>query len=211
MYDALCCFRHHQESSSSVYNDNVSVVSIIPVYDETDNELKCLVESIKQQQQQQDETYDKRLICIIEDHGKLKALFVLTNVIDTVELPYMSWKQQLLQLTITFGHSNDCPCIIIVKDKNMGKRDSLILSHDTFNVPRSLNTTNTEFRCTLRDRISLLYGIQTFTHMFCTDADTIICVDSFRYLIETIETKKAIAACGLVVVNNPSFQDVDED
>ena len=65
MYDTLCCFRHHQESSSSVYNDNVSVVSIIPVYDKTDNELKCLVESIKQQQQQQDETYDKRLICII--------------------------------------------------------------------------------------------------------------------------------------------------
>ena len=97
----------------------------------------------------------------------------------------MSWKQQLLQLTVMFGKSNDCPCIIIVNDKNMGKRDSLILSHDTFNVPRLLDITNTEFRHNLRNHISRVYGLYSFTHMFCTDAETRICTDSFGYLIET--------------------------
>ena len=199
------CFECYQKPSSlNDSNTHVSVVSIIPVYDETEEELKYLVESIKQQQQNDDES--TRLICIIEDHGKLKSMFVLTEIIDTVLMSYVSWKDQHIQITVTFGRSGNCPCVIVVKDKNMGKRDSLILSHDTFNVPRLLNTVNAEFRSSMRNHISRLYGIHSFTHMFCTDADTIICADSFHYLIETIETKNAVAACGLVVVNKPSFQ-----
>ena len=177
-----------------------SIVCIIPVYDETEEEIERLVESVRLQ------CTSTSLICIIEDHGKTATCSVFTEILKIVHLSYVSWKQCTVNVTVTLGRVQECACVIIVKDTNMGKRDSLILSHDTFNVSRTLNETNTQFRYMLRQCIQETYHLDTFEYMFCTDADTIICPRSFEYLIETIQARHAVAACGFVIVNEPSFQ-----
>ena len=151
------------------------------------------------------------MICIIEDHGSLKTRQCLTEELIELNLPYYSWKGIKLNVTIIFGKINtnqkSCGCVIFVKETNMGKRDSLILSHDCFNEPRiSLNETNITFRNTLRCCIKDTYGFDRFEFMFFTDGDSCICKNSFQYLIESIKFNNAIAACGLVRVNNPCFE-----
>jgi len=194
---SLC--KSDEYSSTFLQNDH-RIVSVLPVYNETIEEFNCLMESIK------NETNDRSLICIIEDHGTLHTDSYLTSHLATLCLPYFSWKQQTLNIVIKIGLIDKRACIILIKDTNYGKRDSLILAHDCFNVPRSnLNETNLLFRSTLRNKITETFGLHNFEYIFCTDGDSIICENSFAYLIQSINSKKAIAACGLVVVNDPSF------
>jgi chitin synthase len=53
----------------------------------------------------------------------------------------------------------------------------------------------------IRTYIDVNFNLTDFDYMFCTDADSIICHNSFQYLIESIEKRNAVACCGLVKID----------
>jgi chitin synthase len=177
-----------------------SFVSILPVYDESIEIVKESLKSINDS----DIPKDKHMICIISDGKKevdeVKAL--VDTVTKEVIWKIVSWNKVEYNVNILFGLQNGIPTMIVVKEENVGKRDSIILAFDIFNHLRNnANNDIIELRQHIREYIKETYCIDTFDYMFCTDADTQIANDSISKLAKEIVARKAIAACGLVCVN----------
>jgi hypothetical protein len=90
--------------------------------------------------------------------------------------------------------------------RNTGKKDSLVLCHDLFNVPRENMPLYTRL---LREEIwtEILpvltkgQGFTKFDMVFCTDADSTIHKGAVAALADAlVRDENAIAACGLVLV-----------
>ncbi len=176
-----------------------NVVSIIPVYSETKDQIDDTINSIiyKNSSNNLD-----NLLCVICDGLDVNIEDSLTEIIDEGKEYYKSWKYENNELSITYGKIKTTPCMIMKKKKNQGKRDTLIVGHDIFNYPRTnIDKKNIKMRENVRNKVKQLYDLDQFSYMFCTDADSIIGEKSFEYLIETIEFRKAIACCGLVVID----------
>jgi chitin synthase len=145
---------------------------------------------------------NKQLVAIICDGIDVNVQDNLTKVLHQSSEVYVSWKQKKNVLDVTYGFIKDTPCVIVKKRHNQGKKDTLIIGHDIFNVARTdMPLENVVLRESVRAQLSKLYGMETFDYMFCTDADSLIMKDSFNCLIDTIERRKAIACCGLVVID----------
>lgn len=175
-----------------------NIISLIPVYSETKEQIDGTVNSIMEN----DIGEHNNLLLIFCDGLDVDIQDSLTSVIKVVEEEYVSWKEVTNIVSVTYGMINRYPCIIMKKKKNQGKRDTLILTHDIFNFPR----TNIHKKClvlreNVRKQINELYNIDEFQFMFCTDADSILTPNCFSSLLETMERKGSIACCGLVVVD----------
>ena len=191
-----CVFTKEQEQ---ILKLSGNIVSIIPVYSETKDQIDGTIKSIIN-----DNKCDecKNLICVICDGKPINIEDSLTNTIETFDIEYISWKQVKNTLKITSGYIDNIPCIIMKKIKNQGKRDTLIIGHDIFNFPREdLPEINYSMRSNIRKYVNEKFGLDDFKYMFCTDADSIICKNSFKYLIETMEKRNAVACCGLVKID----------
>ncbi len=176
-----------------------NIVSIIPVYSETKEQIDGTINSIINDNKCEG---CNNLICVICDGKPINIEESLTTITDTFEIDYISWKLCINKLKVTSGYINNIPCLIMKKEKNQGKRDTLIIGHDIFNYPREdLPTVNEKMRKLIRDYVSNKFSLNDFKYMFCTDADSIICKNSFKYLIQTIEKRRAIACCGLVKID----------
>lgn len=178
---------------------NGNIVSIIPVYSETKDQIDGTIKSIIN-----DNKYDNcnNLICVICDSKPINIEDSLTHTIETFDIEYISWKLINNTLKITTGYIDTTPCIIMKKKQNQGKRDTLIIGHDIFNYPREdLPELNYLMRDTIQKYVNDTFGLNDFKYMFCTDADSIICKNSFQYLLETIEKRNAVACCGLVKID----------
>lgn len=175
-----------------------NIVSLIPVYSETKEQIDGTVNSVIENEIGE----HTNLLVIFCDGLEVNIQDSLTEVIETTEEEYVSWKLVENSLTITYGKIHDHPCLVIKKKKNQGKRDTLIVGHDIFNHPR----TNIHPKCivlknNVLNKIKELYGISDFQFIFCTDADSILTPNSFMCLIETMERRGSVACCGLVVVD----------
>lgn len=174
-----------------------STVSIVPVYSETKEQVHQTITSIIKNVKKP----INNLVCVIcdgKDIGIGDILTVLTE--DTLE--YVSWKDQTINMSVTYGKVDNVPCMVMLKMQNQGKRDSLIVAHDLFNYPRTnLKSSSMSMRKQVRTKLTDLFGLKDFSYMFCTDADTIIADNSFSYLYETLEARNAVACCGLVTVD----------
>ena len=103
---------------------------------------------------------------------------------------------------IYYGTRKDKHVLIIQKDENQGKKDSIILSNELFNHGRSNSpTVNHQYRDEVLSDINNTFGVSNFDYMFCTDADTVVSENSFVCLIDTIEKRNAVASCGIVNVD----------
>lgn len=177
-----------------------NLVSVVPMYDEPVDDIKATVDSIIE-----NETEDmKNVVCIVSD-GK-KCLEDLSGLFDTImhttrARKIGSWTNYDVNVTIVFGLRNNTPTMLIVKDRNVGKRDTIILAFDIFNHIRNNASDETkELRTYVRSFIKDTYNMDTFDYMFFTDADTTIGKGSLVKLANEIKARNAIAACGLVSV-----------
>jgi cellulose synthase/poly-beta-1,6-N-acetylglucosamine synthase-like glycosyltransferase len=175
-----------------------NIISLVPVYSETKEQIDGTVFSVLDNEIGE----HTNLIVIFCDGLEVNIEDSLTEVIETTKEQYVSWKLQENTLSITYGRIKDAPCMVVKKQKNQGKRDTLIVGHDIFNVPR----TNIHEKClVLRERVRAKirqhYGLDEFQFMFCTDADSILTTNTFTSLIETMERRGSVACCGLVVVD----------
>jgi chitin synthase len=175
---------------------NKTIVSVIPAYSETYEQIIRTLDSIVY-----NEIGDNRnLLFIICDGKENNIQRALDQCIKTDQVQYKTWKLVDNQLTMIYGFYKGTPCVVLKKKLNQGKKDSLILSHDFFNYPRD-TCGSIEVRNHVRTEVLNLFGLKDFDYMFCTDADSIITKGSFSYMLETLERRNAHACCGLVVVD----------
>lgn len=178
---------------------NGNIVSIIPMYSETKKQIEGTIFSIIDKNKC---INCKNLLCIISDGKKNNLTEIFTQILLQYDINYISWKNYENILSVTYGYINETPCIFLNKQINIGKKDSLIIAYDIFNIPRNnLPDKNKVLRTNIRNNISTFFGINDFKYMFCTDADSIITENSFNFLIETLEKRNSIACCGLVVTD----------
>ncbi|KJZ76284.1 hypothetical protein HIM_04366 [Hirsutella minnesotensis 3608] len=185
------------------------VLSLVPAYNESEEQILKSIRGL----QDNVEAPHKQVIVVVLDGRPKDMQRAFTHVVAKFERPYHSLKHRSGMLKVTAGFFQDLPVILIEKVQNSGKKDSLVLTHDLFNYPRD---TMPEYTRLLREEIwdtvlpKLTAGtdFSSFDMIFCTDADSIIHKGCMMKLIERLaEDEKAIAACGLVLVEfEPGYE-----
>lgn len=184
-----------------------NIVAVVPVYNE---DYMCMAETVDSIINNDVENL-KYMVCLIAD-GKKKVEELMTLLDEgsvSVEHTLTSWNSITYSVQIVFGFRKNVPCLLIAKDKNIGKRDSIILAFDLFN---HLRDNASESTMVLRSNVRALmvekYNISNVDYMFFTDADTRVGKKSLNYLVEDIEKRNSVASCGLVAVE---FKDVNKN
>jgi hypothetical protein len=176
------------------------ILSLIPAYSESEEMIKNCVFSLRDNDAQP----HKQVMCIILD-GQPRDVKQYMRITTTFKRKYVTSRFKRNELCITAGFMEDVPVIVFEKVKNSGKKDSLILCHDLFNVMREDAPVYTKL---LRKEIEkhvlpTLVGedFPGFDMVFCTDADSIIHKGAVAGLANAlVRDPKAIASCGLVLV-----------
>lgn len=192
-----CCIKTQQIAEKTI-------VSVIPVYSESLEQVGRSMNSIAEVEL----GTNKNLICVICDGINVN----IESTMDTGSqraketLAYTSWKLVNNTIDVLYCVYKKIPCIIMKKKINQGKKDTIIMANDIFNYPRdTLGAGEINLRNHIREKIKEIFGSvgfgTTYDYMFFTDADSIITKNSFLDMLETIESRKANACCGLVVID----------
>ncbi|KAI4719365.1 hypothetical protein E4T48_04420 [Aureobasidium sp. EXF-10727] len=176
------------------------ILSLIPAYSESEEMIKNCVFSLRDN----DAKPHKQVMCIVID-GKPRDVKQYMRITTTFKRQYVTSRFKRNHLVITAGFMEDVPVIVFEKVKNAGKKDSLILCHDLFNVMREDAPLYTRLlrKEIERNVLPTLVGedFPGFDMVFCTDADSVIHKGAVAGLANAlVRDPKAIASCGLVLV-----------
>jgi cellulose synthase/poly-beta-1,6-N-acetylglucosamine synthase-like glycosyltransferase len=177
------------------------IVSFIPVYNESLEQLKRTVDSVVSNETQPNYT----MVCIVSD-GKNHYEGVFDKVIVTGhDLTYKSWLGNVVSVKIHYGTRMDKHIVLIEKDTNVGKKDSIILVNQIFNsYIDNLDEITKSFKQEVINNIRIVFGISDFDYLFTTDADTVVDKMSINCLLDSILKNNAVASCGIVDVDKTS-------
>lgn len=183
--------------------DGKWILTLIPAYSESEEQIVKTILSLRDN----DVAPHEQVMVVMLD-GKPRDVKNHMRIVKSFRRPYVTYKWKRGELLIDAGFIEDVPVIVFEKVKNAGKKDSLILAHDLFNVMRDNAPLYTKL---LRDEIfknllPVLTANKTipftgFDYFFCTDADSIIHNGAVAALTNAlIHDPNAIASCGLVLV-----------
>jgi chitin synthase len=199
----------NKKANEYIFRENAtSYVFIVPTYNESELELRSTLDSLTSQL-----TYcnDEKSIFIVCD-GKVKGkgndistdLILINKIFDNnlyknrIKNAYITWDGTSNNVDFYLGNYNNVTCVIIVKDKNYGKRDSLVLvrrllymyNEEQYSHPlisdSLLNEVNITLRMNYNSKIKYIIG---------TDADTVFeknCVDE---LLKEMEKRPNTVGC----------------
>ena len=176
------------------------ILSLIPAFSESEEQIVKTVFSLRDN----NVAPHKQVMAIVLD-GKQRDIKQHMRITRSFRRHYVTSRFKRNELIINAGFMEDVPVICFEKAKNAGKKDSLILCHDLFNVMRDNAPLYTKL---LRediwdDVLPELVGADFpgFDMVFCTDADSTIHKGAVKDLADAIgRDSKSIAACGLVLV-----------
>ncbi|KAK8193851.1 chitin synthase-domain-containing protein [Phyllosticta capitalensis] len=185
------------------------ILTIIPAYSESEEQIVKTIYSLRDN----DVEPHRQVMVVLLDGKPRDVRSHMTRFVREFQRPYVSLKHKRGVLKIIAGFMQDVPVIVIEKLKNSGKKDSLILCHDLFNVPRHnvpLYTTllRNELWADILPKLTEGQNFTNFDMVFCTDADSTIYKGAVASLANALaRDKNAIAACGLVLVElEPGFE-----
>jgi chitin synthase len=189
--------KYHGLPSLEMSDEIERVIAFIPTFEESTAQVSKTLDSVLNSKRG-----PHYILPVVISDGKNNYDELLDNVNLVKEYTYQSWKATDINLTISYGTRNDKHVVCITKQQNLGKKDSVILIHDLFNVHRgNFATINQELRQSLRQDILDIFGVNEFDYIFCTDGDTIIDENAIVCLVDTLKTKGATAAAGMVNVD----------
>ncbi|KAK0622675.1 chitin synthase-domain-containing protein, partial [Immersiella caudata] len=179
------------------------ILSLIPTYNESEEQILKCIDSLRDN----DIGKHKQVMCVVMD-GKPKELrSEMDRVVLEYDRPYHTLKSKTGSLRVTAGWIHSCPVILIEKEKNCGKKDSLVLAHDLFNFPRddmplySKLLREDIWQKVLPELTKDQGEFTGFNGVFCTDADSKLHKGCLRLLMDALaRDKQAIAAAGTVFV-----------
>ncbi|KAK7514054.1 chitin synthase-domain-containing protein [Phyllosticta citriasiana] len=185
------------------------ILTLIPAYSESEEQIVKTIYSLRDN----DVEPHRQVMVVLLDGRPRDVRSHMTRFVREFQRPYISLKHKRGVLKITAGFMEDVPVIVIEKLKNSGKKDSLILCHDLFNVPRHniplyTRLLRKELWTDILPRLTEGQNFKDFDMVFCTDADSTIYKGAVASLANALaRDKNAIAACGLVLVElEPGFE-----
>jgi len=135
---------------------NNNLVIFVPCYNETIDELKLTFDSIYNQKNIQ----NNKILIIISDgnlvtNEHLKTIFK-QNIIESYNLnnAYKTWDNKFESIELYIGIRNNIHFIIIIKNKNIGKRDSITLLRRLLFYYNNKTISNPEFHQRFESYIS---------------------------------------------------------
>ncbi len=181
-------------------------IYVVPCYNESDEEIANTIDSIVNQRTVRN---DKRMLVIICD-GKVKGVDneestdqILLNIFGkptmTHEIKYLTRENTINLVHIYNGIYKDLPYILLIKELNAGKRDSLILIRQAcycFNI----NFYNDEVSLKLSEIFKKYFNY--IDYIIGTDADTILDNNCSYELIKSISQDNVYGCVGYVDINN---------
>jgi cellulose synthase/poly-beta-1,6-N-acetylglucosamine synthase-like glycosyltransferase len=178
------------------------IVALVPVYNETIEQLTKTVDSILNS----NVTPNYTMPCIVVDGLENNYLEIFDElIVSKKDLYYKNWFGSDVSTNVFYGKRRDHHIMMIQKATRVGKKDTIILVNDIFNRKRSnITSLNKNFRQDVNQDILNIFGISAFDYLFSTDADTIIDSNTINCLADSIKTKSAIAVCGVVNVDKSS-------
>ena len=177
------------------------ILACVTAYAETEIQIMRTINSILEHHP----TPHKMVLCIILDGKPVNIRSYFTRAAKTYRSSYQTWKFANGELNIYTGQMGEVPVILFDKVRNAGKKDSLILCHDIFDVMRdnALLPTQSLRRKVWAEILPTLLDHREpskFDYIFCTDADSLIHKGTVQRLVTALsENPKAIGACGLVL------------
>lgn len=180
---------------SQVENETNSIVAFVPAYKETIEQVTRTVDSLIE-----NTIGSNNLMIFIVSDGVSDYKDIIDNVIKVnYKKCYQSWKGKSVSSNVYFGTRKNIDIVLINKDENVGKKDSIILANEIFTKVK--DNTNYDFTSEINSYINDIFGIGKFDYMFVTDADTIVDNNVLMSLIDNIQKRNAIASCGIVNVD----------
>jgi chitin synthase len=151
-------------------------------------------------------TPNNTIPCIVVDGVKNNYLEIFDELLITkYDLYYKSWLGSDVSTNVYYGKRRNCYVMMIQKATRVGKKDTIILANDIFNRQRSnIIYLNNNFRQDVKVDILNIFGFSDFDYLFTTDADTAIDRNTINCLVDSIQSKNAIAVCGIVNVDKSS-------
>jgi chitin synthase len=184
---------------------------VVPCYNESKDELQASLNSLVEQRT----VYgDKRLIVIICDgrvkgHGNLASTdIILKELLDIDSIgfyyTYTTWsgEQNIIHEYTSEYTYNDVsvPVILLVKENNVGKRDSLVLLrrlcylYNTQEIPHADTDTDVDFMSRMALDLETIYT-DNIDYIIGIDADTLFEYNCSYELIQGIEKDENIHGC----------------
>lgn len=192
-----------RKKKETVIHPPRKIVSLVPVYKESIQDVLDTVDSIIQDNPVRPQDFN--IIAIMADGFDVEDDVIVQDTILRVDdFPYFSWKIRESAFRLQFGFRMGLPIMIVRKVKNAGKKDSLIFAFDLFNSDNeATGHCNSEARAMVLEHIRKLYNqpdLQHFDFVFCTDADTKILAGSVNVLADRLmdEGENTVGACGIV-------------
>jgi len=179
------------------------IVAFVPAYKETLEQLSKTVDSILNSTV----TPHYLLTCIVSDgNGHFKDI-IDNIVVSKTGLYYTNWRGQEVSVNLFYGTRRDKHVVLIEKDQNFGKKDSIILANNIFNKSSNeipTNSLTTHFKQEVLSDFMSIFGTNEFDYMFATDADTTIESHTITCLLDSVVKRNAMASCGIVNVDQSS-------
>ena len=177
------------------------IISCVTAYAETEHQIMRTITSVIRFS-----TKPHKMILVVILDGKPQSILPhFTSFVSSMRRPYQTWKQAHGELNIYAGFMEQIPVILLEKIRNAGKKDSLILCNDLFNVIRDKASV---YSRAMRNEIwkSVLPKLipdqlpGKMDYIFCTDADSLIHEGTIFQLADALaKNPNAIGACGLVL------------
>jgi len=179
--------------------DEKTFAYLIPCYNESETELKNTIDSLKKQENVEN---NKKMMLIVCD-GRVKGTSS-TKTTDEIlkdlfkdqttntkyfKNAYKTWTGEYNGIEVIYGYSDNIPFVCLIKDNNVGKRDGLVLVRSLlYNYNNNLSNENLscEFESFMKNYFDLS-AFGKFDYIVGTDADTVFEPMCTRKLLETIE------------------------
>jgi len=183
-------------------------IYLVPCYNESKQELKSTLDSLDRQLLFHK---DNKLLIIICD-GKVKGSGnnkstdriltedILNNTNNNIFIKaYKSWDGEYNNLDIYNGKYKSLNYILLIKDKNIGKRDGLTLIRKllyTYNKTINNNVSiNYEFLKYFHDKLSTHFNNEKIDYIIGTDADTVFDELCTEQLLKTMHNNNKTVGC----------------
>jgi len=194
--DFIKRFFTSQEQDTMSDDDDIidKIIAFIPVYNEKYEQVVKTIDSVMS-----NDFKDNYIFTCIISEGVVDYIDIFDDIFQTSEYIYKSWMNESVNVKVHYGIRNNKGIMMIVKDKRRGKKDSFILCNDIFNHLReNIKSSTNILRNYIREELNDIYNLNEFHYIFSTDADSVISENTISSLVESIKSRNAVAACGVV-------------
>ena len=185
-------------------------IYVIPCYNESEEELTLSIQSIAQQHQL---PHDKRGMLIICDgkvtgSGNLDSTnIILMKILNQLNEPsiheYITWDNEKNRIEVYSGiyeyGQYKIDYLLIIKNKNYGKRDSLVLARKVcYNYNMKIisdNMVNSDMMAYIGPMFNEIYSNNNIDYIIGIDADTIFDYNCSYELIKVMENDNTVHGC----------------